>query len=81
MFHFITSGVSPTLNYVDLTVITNTEYAAVYGNIVTSTKICTATPGGQSTCSVRFSFRYSSEIHFLLSATQNFLPQRTPPLQ
>ena len=59
MLHFTDSGVSPTLNYVDLTVITNTECAAVYGSIITPTKICTATPNGQSTCNVSFSFRYT----------------------
>jgi len=45
------SGLSPTLNYVDLTVITNAECAAVFGNAITDVKICTSTPGGQSTCS------------------------------
>jgi len=34
-----------------LTVITNEECANIYGNIITSTKICTATTGGMSTCS------------------------------
>ena len=82
MLHFTGStSVSPTLNFVDLTVITNTQCAATYGSVITATKICCATPGGQSTCNVSFPFRYSSEIHFLLSATQNLLPQRTPPLQ
>jgi len=63
------TSISPTLNYVDLTVITNTECAAIYGSIITPTKICAATTGGQSTCNVSFSFRYSSEINVLLSTT------------
>jgi len=45
------SSISQTLNYVDLTVITNTQCANVYGSIITPTKICTATTGGQSPCS------------------------------
>ena len=53
------STISSILNYVDLTVITNTECAATYGSIITSTKICTATTNGQSTCNVSFSFRYT----------------------
>jgi len=82
MLHFTGStNVSPTLNYVDLTVITNTECAATFGSLITSTKICTSTPGGQSPCNVSFPFRYRSEIHFLLSATQNLLPSPRPPLQ
>ena len=58
ILHFTASDVSPTLNYVDLTVITNTECAETYGDTITPTKICTATPLGQSTCNVSFSFRY-----------------------
>jgi len=81
LLHFTASGVSPTLNYVDLTVITNTECANIYGTIVTATKICCSTPGGKSTCNVSFSFRYSSEINFLLSTAQNLLPPPRPPLQ
>nr|AGM32844.1 trypsin-like serine protease [Coptotermes formosanus] len=45
------SGISPTLQYVDLTVITNTECADVFGSFITPSKLCTATTGGQSTCS------------------------------
>jgi len=54
MLHCTAFGVSPTLNYVDLTVIINTECAATYGSIITDTNICTASPNGQSTCSVSF---------------------------
>ena len=81
MLHFIASGVSPTLNYVDLTVITNTQCAGIYGSIITPTKICTATSNGQSTCNVSFSFGYSPEIQLFLSATQNLLPPPRLPLQ
>ena len=71
MLHFTGSNAgSPTLNYVDLTVITNTQCANTFGNIITSTKICTSTTGGRSICSVSFLFRYSSDIHFLLSTTK-----------
>ena len=71
MLHFTgASSVSSNLNYVDLTVITNSQCANTYGNIITSTKICTSTTGGRSTCNVSFSFRYSSEINFLLSTTK-----------
>ncbi|KDR11874.1 Chymotrypsin BI [Zootermopsis nevadensis] len=44
------NSISTTLNYVDLTVITNTVCANTYGNIITATKICVSTPNGQSTC-------------------------------
>jgi secreted trypsin-like serine protease len=44
------SGLTPFLQYVALTVISNEECANAYGNIITSTKICTATTGGKSTC-------------------------------
>ena len=55
MLHFTGLPVmSPTLNYVDLTVITNTECAGIFGTLITSTKICTATTGGQSPCKVSF---------------------------
>ena len=54
----------------DLTVITNSQCANTYGSVITSTKLCTSTAGGRSTCSVSFSFRYSSEIHILLSTTK-----------
>ena len=58
MLHFTGSiSVSTNLNYVDLTVITNTQCANIYGSIITPTKICTATPNGQSTCNVSFRFR------------------------
>ena len=52
MFHFPVPGVSPTLNYADLTVIPNTQCASYYGSIITCTKLCTATTGGVSTCGV-----------------------------
>ena len=81
MLHFTASGVIPRLIYVGLTVITNTLCVNTYGCIVTSTYICTSTIGGQSTCNVSFPFRYSSEIHTLLSATQNLLPPPRPPVQ
>jgi len=81
MLHCTAFGISPTLKYVDLTVITKTEYAVIYGSIISDNKICCATPGGQITCYVIFSFRYSSENDFLLSTTQNFLPTTRPPVQ
>jgi hypothetical protein len=81
LLHFTASGVIPALNYVDLTVITNTQCASTYGSIITATKNCCSTSGGQSTCNVSFSFRYSSEIHFLLSTTQNLLPPPRPHKQ
>ena len=71
MLHFTGSNsVSPTLNYADLIVIKNKKCADIYGSIITCTKHCTSTTGGKSTCNVSFSFRYSSEIHFLLSTTK-----------
>ena len=71
MLHFTgSSTVCSNLNYVDLTVITNSQCANTYGNIITSTKLCTSTTGGRSPCIVSFSFIYSSEIHFLLSTTK-----------
>ncbi|KAH8270134.1 hypothetical protein KR018_004312, partial [Drosophila ironensis] len=45
------TSVSNSLQYVDLTVITNTVCAATYGtSIVTSSNVCVQTPNGQSTC-------------------------------
>ncbi|PSN39432.1 hypothetical protein C0J52_12351 [Blattella germanica] len=44
------TSISSTLQYVDLSVITNNECANTYGNIITSTKLCVRTSGGQSTC-------------------------------
>jgi len=71
--------VSPTLNYVDLTVITNTECAAIFGSIITPTKICTSTPGGQSPCNVSFSFRYSSENLLTVRNTKIAATTQTAP--
>jgi len=45
------TSVSPTLKYVDLTAISNTDCAAIYGSIITATKLCCGTSGGKSTCS------------------------------
>jgi len=81
MLLFTVSWDIPPLNYIDLTVINNTECADLYGDIITDTKICTGTPNGQSACYVSFSFRYSSEIHFFLFTTQNLLPPTRPPVQ
>ncbi|XP_060655518.1 serine protease 1-like [Drosophila nasuta] len=45
------SSVATNLQYVDLTVITNTVCAATYGtSIVTSSNICVSTTNGKSTC-------------------------------
>ncbi|KAH8364127.1 hypothetical protein KR084_002809, partial [Drosophila pseudotakahashii] len=45
------SSVSNILNYVTLTVITNSACASTYGSaVVTSSTLCVATPNGQSTC-------------------------------
>ncbi|XP_069688735.1 brachyurin-like isoform X3 [Periplaneta americana] len=41
--------ISPTLQYVDLTVITNEECNAIYGTI-TSGELCASTTGGKGTC-------------------------------
>jgi hypothetical protein len=71
---------NPTLNSVDLTVMSNTECASIYG-IITANKLCCYTPDGQSICYVSFLFWYSSVIHFLLSTTQNLLLPPRPPLQ
>ena len=60
MLHFTDStSLSPTLNYVNLTIISNAECALFYGGAITPTKICTSTANGQSTCAVSFSFRYT----------------------
>jgi len=81
MLHFTGSTtVSPTLNYVDLTVITNTECAAIFGSIITPTKICTSTPGGQSPCNVSFSFRYSSENLLTVRNTKIAATTQTAPI-
>ena len=70
-----------THNYVDLSVITNTQCASTYGIIITATKNFCDTPGGQRTCFVSFSFRYSSESHLLSPTKQNLLPSPRPPQQ
>ncbi|KAK7790018.1 hypothetical protein R5R35_012979 [Gryllus longicercus] len=44
------SGVSNTLNYVDLPIITNTVCAQTYGSIIVSSTLCASGSGGKSTC-------------------------------
>ncbi|XP_067003861.1 brachyurin [Anabrus simplex] len=44
------SGVSSTLNYADLTVITNTNCARYFGSVINSSKICTTGVNGRSPC-------------------------------
>ena len=82
MVHFTDSNAaSQILNFVDLTVITNQQCAQTFGSIIIASTLCCATSNGQSTCNVSFSFRYSSEIHFLLCNTQNVLPPTRPPIK
>ncbi|XP_065334592.1 brachyurin-like [Cloeon dipterum] len=46
-----TSGVSPELKYVDVSVIDNSQCQAYYGNIINESKICVDTNGGtEGTC-------------------------------
>jgi len=45
------SGISPTLKFVDVTVMTNAECGNYYGNIINDSKICVDTNGGtEGTC-------------------------------
>uniref|UniRef100_A0A1V1FVE8 Putative serine protease 52 n=1 Tax=Reticulitermes speratus TaxID=60591 RepID=A0A1V1FVE8_9NEOP len=44
------SGISVALNYVNNTVITNAACVINYGDVITATKLCTSTQGGQSIC-------------------------------
>jgi len=43
-------GVSPSLNYVDLPIISNAECSGYYGSIIVSSTICASGNGGKSTC-------------------------------
>ncbi|XP_069700742.1 brachyurin-like [Periplaneta americana] len=44
------TGITPALQFVDLTVITNNECAQTFGSGITSSNLCVSTYGGQSTC-------------------------------
>ena len=44
------SGVSSTLNYAVMEVITNSKCSNTYGSTITSSNLCVSTPGGVSTC-------------------------------
>lgn len=44
------SGVSSTLNYVDLVIISNSVCSQYYGSIIQNTTICASGAGGKSTC-------------------------------
>ncbi|KAK7869888.1 hypothetical protein R5R35_006690 [Gryllus longicercus] len=45
-----TSGVSNTLNYADLSIITNTVCSQTFGSIIVSSTLCASTASGRSTC-------------------------------
>ena len=72
-FHFViysaATGISPTLNEVEVPCITNAECAATYGATITDGNICVDTTGGKGSCNVRLIrliSKFLTEITFLL---------------